>query len=175
MKKRNLEVLVEKSPVVRILLRAVKMVLYIYTGRTHCFHDNIYIMFTLLLWDLSTLYVVDHLYIYIIYKLLYIFLHVKKTLLQTFLLVFKILFLKSSKVFIVSWSNFLKNRPPHKCFPVNFATFFKNTFFAEYLQTTASVIINPFYSSVTFLYPLKTSENQKFSDVFRGYRNATLD
>ena len=28
--------------------------------------------------------------------------------------------------------------------------------------------INPFWSSVTFLYPLKTSENQGFSDVFRG-------
>ena len=26
---------------------------------------------------------------------------------------------------------------------------------------------------VTFLYPLKTSENQIFSDVFRGYRNVT--
>ena len=25
------------------------------------------------------------------------------------------------------------------------------------------------------LYPLKTSENQRFSDVFRVYRNVTLD
>ena len=31
---------------------------------------------------------------------------------------------------------------------------------------------NPFKSSVTFLYPRKTSENQRF---FRGYRNVTLD
>ena len=115
-------------------------------------------------------------YIYILYINFYIYFYMsKKHYFKHFCFVFKILFLKSSKVFIVSWSNFLKNRPPHKCFPVNFATFFKNTFFAEYLQTTASVIINPFYSSVTFLYPLKTSENQKFSDVFRGYRNATLD
>ena len=37
------------------------------------------------------------------------------------------------------------------------------------------VIFNPFQSSVTFLYPLKTSENQRFSDIFRGYRNVTLD
>ena len=34
----------------------------------------------------------------------------------------------------------------------------------------------PFYipeniRKVSFLYPLKTSENQRFSDVFRGYRN----
>ena len=35
--------------------------------------------------------------------------------------------------------------------------------------------INPFYSNVTFLYPQKTSENLWFSDVFRGYRNVTLD
>ena len=28
--------------------------------------------------------------------------------------------------------------------------------------------------SATFLYPLKTSENQRFSDVFMGYRNVTL-
>ena len=31
------------------------------TGRAHCFHDYIYITLILLLWDLSTLIVVDHL------------------------------------------------------------------------------------------------------------------
>ena len=30
-------------------------------------------------------------------------------------------------------------------------------------------------SSVTFLQPLKTSEKRRFSDVFRGYINVTLD
>ena len=35
--------------------------------------------------------------------------------------------------------------------------------------------INPFYANVLFLYLLKTPENQNFSDVFRGYRNMTLD
>ena len=30
--------------------------------------------------------------------------------------------------------------------------------------------INPFIATMIFLYPLKTSENQRFSDVFRGYR-----
>ena len=35
-------------------------------------------------------------------------------------------------------------------------------------------LFNPYSPSVTFLYPLKTSENLRFSDVFRGYRNVTL-
>ena len=34
--------------------------------------------------------------------------------------------------------------------------------------------INSYSPNVTFLYPLKTSENLGFSDVFRGYRNVTL-
>ena len=33
---------------------------------------------------------------------------------------------------------------------------------------------NPFKSSVPFLYPVKTSENPWFSDVFMGYKNGTL-
>ena len=37
-----------------------------------------------------------------------------------------------------------------------------------------SLILNPFLVSVSFLYPLKTLENQNFSDVFRGYRNEIL-
>ena len=31
--------------------------------------------------------------------------------------------------------------------------------------------INPFHATRLFLYPLKTLENQSFSDVFRGYGN----
>ena len=38
-----------------------------------------------------------------------------------------------------------------------------------------SSMLNPFQSNVTFLYPLKTTENRRFSKVFRGYRNVTLD
>ena len=34
---------------------------------------------------------------------------------------------------------------------------------------------NPFMSRVTFLYPLKTSEKHRFSDVLRWYENVTLD
>ena len=33
---------------------------------------------------------------------------------------------------------------------------------------------NPYSPNVTFLYPLKNSENRRFSDVFRGYKNVTL-
>ena len=34
--------------------------------------------------------------------------------------------------------------------------------------------INPFSTNDLLLYPLKTSENHMFSDVFRGYRGWTL-
>ena len=30
--------------------------------------------------------------------------------------------------------------------------------------------LNPFHANNLFLYHLKTSENQRFSDVFRGYK-----
>ena len=34
--------------------------------------------------------------------------------------------------------------------------------------------LNPFQAIFLFLYPLKTSENQRFSNIFRGYRKRTL-
>ena len=37
-----------------------------------------------------------------------------------------------------------------------------------------SFAINPFQDNVPFLYPLKTSENQRFFDVLRGYRKVIL-
>ena len=42
-------------------------------------------------------------------------------------------------------------------------------------RRVAKRFLNPFQSSVTFLYPLKKSQNLWFSDIFRGYRNVTLD
>ena len=36
------------------------------------------------------------------------------------------------------------------------------------------ISVNPYSPNFTFLYPLKTSENRRFSDVFRGYSNVTL-
>ena len=35
-------------------------------------------------------------------------------------------------------------------------------------------IINPFQATVLFLYPLKTSQNLRFSAVFRGYRKRAV-
>ena len=34
--------------------------------------------------------------------------------------------------------------------------------------------LNPFLINAPILYPLKTPENQRFSDVFRGYKIGTL-
>ena len=34
--------------------------------------------------------------------------------------------------------------------------------------------VNPISANALFLYPLKTSENLRFSDVFKGYRNVVL-
>ena len=42
------------------------------------------------------------------------------------------------------------------------------------LKTNKNSNINPFPANVPLLYPLKTSENRRFSDVSRGYRSATL-
>ena len=39
----------------------------------------------------------------------------------------------------------------------------------KYLQ-----LLNPFQANVPFLYPLKTLENLRLSDVFRGYRKGAL-
>ena len=42
-----------------------------------------------------------------------------------------------------------------------------------YLSIT-DYVLNPFLTNVSFLYPLKTLENHRFSDVFRGYKSGTL-
>ena len=55
--------------------------------------------------------------------------------------------------------------------------FFEEEYQFKTLKSSNSKLlgIKPSKSSVTFLYPLKTSENQRFSHVFMGYRNVTLD
>ena len=103
------------------------------------------------------------------------------------------------------WSLFLikkliiEKRLKHRRFPVNSVQFLehslsmfqKNLFFVYFEKQFETLVlifrillltickwymqINRFQSSVTFLHPLKTSENERFSDVFRGYRNVTLD
>ena len=42
------------------------------------------------------------------------------------------------------------------------------------MMTNLAVMINPVCVDITFLYPVKTSENQSFSDVLRGYRKRTM-
>ena len=49
-----------------------------------------------------------------------------------------------------------------------FDSFYRIDFQA--ILSAAGFLFNPFHATGLFLYPLKTSENQRFSDVFRGYR-----
>ena len=42
------------------------------------------------------------------------------------------------------------------------------------ISETSINFFNPFQATGPFLYPLKTSENRRFSNVSRGYRNGTL-
>ena len=52
---------------------------------------------------------------------------------------------------------------------------FTNLHFVDRFRHHLSSNLNPFWSNVTFLYPLRTSENHRFSDFFRRYRNVILD
>ena len=51
-------------------------------------------------------------------------------------------------------------------------SFFRNR--VSIFQKQGLSIFNPFSTSVPYQYPLKTSENRRFSDIFRGYRSGTL-
>ena len=42
------------------------------------------------------------------------------------------------------------------------------------LKTNKNSNINPFSANVPLLYPLKTSENRRFSEVFRGFTSGRL-
>ena len=42
------------------------------------------------------------------------------------------------------------------------------------VRCISSIFLNPFDATDIFWYPLKTSENQRFSNVFRGYRNRSV-
>ena len=44
-----------------------------------------------------------------------------------------------------------------------------------YIITFSMPLFNPFSTNVPPLYPLKKSEDRRFSDVFRGYRSEKLD
>ena len=44
----------------------------------------------------------------------------------------------------------------------------------EYLKVSYNYF-NPFHTNSPFLYPVKTSESLWISDIFRGYKNGTLE
>ena len=54
----------------------------------------------------------------------------------------------------------------------------ENFYFTTILQLSKRswplVAINPFSTNVPLLYPLRTSKNLRFSDIFRGYKSGTL-
>ena len=45
---------------------------------------------------------------------------------------------------------------------------------SKHLSLPLLMLLSPFHANVSFLYPLKKAENQRFFDVFRGYKNGTL-
>ena len=47
-------------------------------------------------------------------------------------------------------------------------------FMPFWVTDDVKTLINPFPTSCSPLYPTKTSENWRFSDVFRGNRNGAL-
>ena len=49
----------------------------------------------------------------------------------------------------------------------------KVCFQSLYIACFNLIYLNPLVPRVPFLYPLKTSENHRFSDVFRGYKIGT--
>ena len=61
-----------------------------------------------------------------------------------------------------------------RCLPQILLGLFLNTLSHMYASFLSYTRINLFLSNVTFLHPLETPENYRFSDVFRGYRNMTL-
>ena len=64
------------------------------------------------------------------------------------------------------WSNFLE-----KFFTENFLYSSSND---TVILLIPCLILNPFPTNVPLLCPLKTSENRRFSDVFRGHRSGAL-
>ena len=80
-------------------------------------------------------------------------------------------------------NSLLKKRLWHRCFSVDFAKFLRTPF----LQNTSGGCfwmkqkfknpfwLTPFHATGFFLYPLKSSENLWFSDVFRGCRKRPME
>ena len=85
---------------------------------------------------------------------------------------------------IVNWEQYTKNLQPSRNGTALMFLLLITSEACYRLRTTSPknqkwlevflAVISPFYPNVPFLYPLKTSENQSFFDVFRGYGNGTL-
>ena len=70
---------------------------------------------------------------------------------------------------LFEWSSWMSiNRYIHKYT----ASFNKKVYFGNVIKHKWN--LNSFSTNIPFLHPLKTSENLRFSDVFRGYRSGTL-
>ena len=54
-------------------------------------------------------------------------------------------------------------------------THFQNRFLEPVTAQNKKFFINPLMFSVTFLYPLKTSQKCRFPDIFKENKNVTLD
>ena len=52
--------------------------------------------------------------------------------------------------------------------------FFVYLFIYLFIYFAFLLFFNPFSTNVRLIYPLKTLENLRFSDVFREYRSGTL-
>ena len=65
--------------------------------------------------------------------------------------------------------NFIEITLWHGCSIMNLLQIFRTSF-----PKNTSHIIKPFYANFLFLYSLKTSNNQRFCEVFRGYKNGIL-
>ena len=81
-----------------------------------------------------------------------------------------------NKVVCLEACRCIEKRLWRRCFPVNFAKFLRTYFLTEHLWSTAYgelVSFNPFHVTSPILYPLKT-ENQRFSNDFKGYRKWNL-
>ena len=82
----------------------------------------------------------------------------------------------------------LKKRLRHRCFPVNVVKFLRTPFHIQrfwwlhlnfyrdliFTLDSPKLCFSHLSSNISFLYHLKTSENQRFSDVFKGCRNGIL-
>ena len=64
-----------------------------------------------------------------------------------------------------------RKNPKYELFSVIVAY---NSLYQKVLRRKFATLINPFSINVPFIYPLETSENLRYSDVFRTYRSGTL-